>query len=120
MEIIEKVNPVKITDKETKKIYILEFSRDTVSACEQTGFNWDDFPKMIATYAPIVFFFAFKMHDRRISKAETDRILEQIGGMNGKLVARLRDLWNQALSPMVNDEDDYDNEKNAKWAVDLD
>lgn len=121
MEVINKVNPIKITDKDTGRVYILDFTRDTVSSCEQTGFSWDEFPKMIATYTPVIWFFAFKAHDRRISKAETDKILDQLGGLTGDMIARLRDLWNQALAPLVNtDDEDDETVKNAKWTVELD
>lgn len=118
MEIKDKVMPIKITDKDTGRTYILEFNRDTISIAEQAGFNWDDFPKMVATYTPIIWYCAFRMHDRRISLAETDKILDQIGGLTGDIVKRLRDLWNQGLAPLVND-DEEDAEKNAKWEVDL-
>ena len=121
MTIIEKVKPIKITNKETGKVYYLDFARDTVSAAEQAGFSWEDFPKMLATYTPILWFFAFKAQDRRISKAETDKLLEQIGGLTASMVNRLRELWNQALAPLVNDVDGEDEEvKNGTWTVELD
>ena len=118
MEIKDRVKPITIKNKDTGRVYVLEFSRDTISMAEQAGFNWDDFPKMVATYTPILWLCAFRMHDKRISLAETNKILDQVGGLTSETIRRLRELWDQGLAPLVNDESE-ETEKNAKWEVDL-
>ena len=116
----ERVKPIKITDNSTGREYLLDFNRDTVSMAENAGFNWDDYPNKLATFTPLIWFISFKRHDRRISKAETDKIIEQMGGLTPEIITRLRELYMQALAPLVADEDEEGNAKNSKWTVSLD
>lgn len=123
MNLTEKVNPIKITDKETNKIYTLDFTRATVKFAEDRGFDWDDVGSKPASLIELIWFTAFRRYHSKMSMAETTAMLEKLGGMKQSWLIRLRDLYNQALSTLIADpdaEEDEDNEKNASLTVELD
>ena len=121
MELKEKVNPIKITDTETNRIYTLDFNRDSVRFAEDRGFTWDALGERPATYIPIIWFAAFRRYEPRISLEKTTKILEDLGGMKPSWVVRLRELYDQALVSLISNDDTETEEdaKNAKMTVEL-
>lgn len=120
MELKEKVNPIKITDDETGKVYILDFNRETVKFAEDRGFTWDDVGDRTATLVPLLWYTAFRRYDPRIGLDKTSKMLEDLGGMKPKWIKRLHELWDQALAPLIGEDDDDESVKNAKMTVELD
>ena len=122
MKQTEKVNPIKITDKETNHVYTLDFNRDTVRFAEDRGFTWDEVGDRPATMIPLIWFVAFRRYEPRISLEKTTKLLEDLGGMKPAWVIRLRKLYDQALAPLIA-EDDTDGEegeaKNGNLTVEL-
>lgn len=111
------IAPMKVYDDETNRTYILDFNRDTVRFAEERGFKWDDFEDHIATYVPLIWFCAFRRYDPRISLEKTTKLLDDLGGMRPKWIKRLRELYDQALSTLVADDDDE--VKNGHLTVEL-
>ena len=119
MELKEKVNPIKITDEETGKVYILDFNRETVQFAEDRGFTWEAVGDRPATMIPLIWYTAFRRHDPRISLDKTTKILEKLGGIQPKWVKRLHELYDQALVSLIADDSDEGASKNAKMTVEL-
>lgn len=99
---VEKINPIKLTDNESGTVYTLEFNRDTVRFAENRGFDINDVARFPMTKLPELFFYAFRMHHKNVSREKTDRILfDDLGGMPDGMAERLGLLYSapfEALS----------------------
>lgn len=114
----ERVNPVRLTVNSTGKTYELDFNRDSVRFAEAHGFEVDNITRFPATKIPEFFYFAMRKNHKGLSRTQTDNIFEEIGGVTGKVLARLIALYNQAaLAHVIADDEDY--EKNAKVTVEM-
>lgn len=120
MELKEKVNPIKITDTETGKVYILDFNRETVQFAESRGFSWNIVGDQPANMIPLIWYTAFRRHDPRISLDKTTKLLEELGGLQPKWATRLHELYDQALVSLIAEDTDEGDAKNAKMTVELD
>lgn len=116
-EINERVRPIEITMNETGEKFTLEFSREAVRFAEARGFsvsNVGDFPM---TKVPDLFYFAFRMHHKNVSRERTDRILfDEMGGMPDGMLERLINLYSEPFT-VFNRTDEDGNEKNSKVTV---
>ena len=116
---VERIEPIKITDKETGEVYELDFTRESIMFMDSQGFKMDqnvfDFP---VTNIPRLFFYAFRAHHKRLSRGQTDAILEKLHGLSPKMVERLFLLYNQAAQSN-NVQDDEELEQNPYMTVEL-
>lgn len=117
MEELKQIAPMKVFDDETNRTYTLDFNRDTVRFAEDRGFDWDEVEKRPATLVPLIWFVAFRRYDPRISFEKTTKLLEDLGGMKPKWIRRLRELYDQALTTLI--ADDNDEVKNGHLTVEL-
>ena len=115
------VKPIEITNNKTNETYVLEFNRDSVRFAEGRGFDIQAFAegKAPLTGTSDLFYYAFRMHHPKMSKAETDRMLfEELGGVPDGLITRLVELYGEPFSALVG-EDDEEERKNSIWTVSL-
>ena len=115
----ERIEPIRITDKDTGETYVLDFSRESVRFVEAQNFKIDetfDFPN---TNIPKLFFYAFRMHHKKMAKNQTDALLDKLGGLTGKIAERLVLLYQQATTSNNIIQDDEDLEKNSHVTVEL-
>ena len=115
----ERIEPIRITDKDTGETYVLDFSRESVRFVEAQNFKIDetfDFPN---TNIPKLFFYAFRMHHKKMAKNQTDALLDKMGGLTGKIAERLVLLYQQATTSNNINQDDEDLEKNSHVTVEL-
>lgn len=105
-EINEQVKPIVLHDEENQRDYTLEFDRETVQWCEARGFKVEDVGDYPLTKVPELFFYAFRMHHKNISREKTNRILfDDLGGMPEGMLERLIQLYSapyEALSAARN------------------
>lgn len=117
----ERINPIKITDKETNRVYILDFNRDTIQFAEAQGFTWEAMRTMPATMIPLLWYCAFRRYDRKMTKEKAQAILDTLGGMRPEWIDRLSQLYMQGMESLVADTDENEEDaKNAKMTVELD
>ena len=115
----EVVKPIVLTDTETNERYTLEFNRESVKFAEDRGFSIDDVTRYPMVKSIELFWFAFRMHHKNISKEKAERILfDDMGGMPKGMLERLVQLYNEPFDTLVNDEDDGE-VKNSKMMVEL-
>jgi hypothetical protein len=87
-----------------------------VRFAEQRGFDINDLGKFPMTKIPELFFYAFRMHHRNVSRAETDRILfDEMGGMPNDVAVRLGELYSVPFEALTNEETG----KNSKVTVEM-
>ena len=122
----ERIKPVVINDDEHHCEYTLEFNRDVVRQAEKDGFNI-----MAVDTQPLAFYdlwyYAFRMHHKRVARSETNRLLEEIAeannGIPDGLVARIIELYTAPITFLYGDgekKDDEDGEpKNASVTVEF-
>ena len=115
----ERIEPIKITDKDTNETYELDFSRESVRFVEAQGFKIDetfDFPN---TNIPKLFFYAFRKNHKKMAKNQTDALLDKMGGLTGKIAERLVLLYQQATTSNNIIQDDEDLIANPHVTVEL-
>ena len=117
----ERVNPIKIIDKETNHVYILDFDRDSIKFAESQGFDWKLMHSQTVTMTELLWYCAFRRYDKKISREKAVAMLYDLGGMRGEWMDRLSELWLQGMAPLVADDDvSEEDAKNAKMTVTLD
>lgn len=115
----ERINPIRITDNETNKVYELDFNRESVKYVESQGFKIDevfDYPNI---NIPKLFYFAFRANHKNIPLNQTNALLDKMGGFTEEIAIRLIDLYRQATmaNNVLQDKDDLS--KNSKVTVEL-
>ena len=116
----ERINPIKITDKDTNETYELDFNRESVKFMANQGFVMDDnFLDLIATKGEELWYYSFRAHHRRLSKSQTDKLYEKMGGLTPKIIKRLMELYQQAMTSNGILQDDEELEANPHVAVEL-
>lgn len=115
----EKVNPIKLTDTETGREYVLEFDKESVKFAEDHGFvisRVADFPM---TGIHDFFYYAFRKHHRNLSRQQTDKILDDelggVGGLPKGFIERLNQLYSVPFDNMVDEESG----KNVKMQIEM-
>lgn len=115
-----RVEPITLTDSETGRKYILDFNLDSIAFIQQRGFDWELIVSQSAIMIPLIFWGAFRRYEKNVSKANTDKMLEDMGGLTTSMMVRLRELWEQALAPLVFDDSEGEEQtKNSKWTVEM-
>ena len=110
----ERVKPVVINDEDNHCEYTLEFNRDVVRQAERDGFDITEAHKQpLALYD--LWYYAFRMHHKRVARSETNRLLEKIAvdydGVPDALVTRLIDLYSAPVFFLYGDPDKKDGEQ---------
>ena len=116
-EVNEEIRPIILHDEENGVDYTLEFNRETVRFAEARGFDMDDVAKYPMTKLPELFFYAFRMHHKSISREKTDRILfDDLGGMPEGMAERLGALYAAPFEALTNRDKEV---KNSKMTVEM-
>ena len=115
----ERINPIRITDNDTKEVYELDFNRESVKFMASNGFNAETLIDQIAVKGEEFWYYAFRANHRRLGRNQTDRLYEKMGGLAPKVIARLLELYNQALMSNNIIQDDEDLDANPHIAVEL-
>ena len=101
----EILKPIEIENPDTGKKYTLTFTRETVKEAESNGFIVDEIDKYPLTRIPELFYYAFLAnHENEVTRAETDEILDMIGGiadMPDGLLKRLGELYGNAFKSLT-------------------
>lgn len=115
----ERINPIKITDSKTGSTYELDFNREAVYFMDQRGFAVDEtIFKFPATNIPKLFYYSFRKNHRKMTQAQTDAILHELGGLTDEMIQRLIELYVQAAASN-NIQDKEDLEKNSRMTVEM-
>jgi len=116
----ERINPIRVTDKDTGEVYELDFNRESIKFMANNGFAMDDsIINMIAAKGEDLWFYAFRAKHRRLSRSQTDKLYEKMGGITPKVIQRLVDLYNQALLSNNIVQEDEELDANPHVAVEL-
>lgn len=116
----ERVEPIRIIDHDTETTYELDFSRDSLKFMSARGFKVDeDIIALVPEKGEDFFFYAMRMHHKKLARDKTDALYKKMGGFSPKVVARLVELYNQALTSNNFLQEDGELEKNAHVTVEL-
>lgn len=115
----ERINPIKLTDNKTGEVYELDFNRETLFVMDRDGFKLEEVTDFPTTNIPKLFYYSFRKNHRKMTRAQTDRILQEVlHGLTPKMIERLIMLYNQAaMSNNIQDEEDL--EKNSAVTVEM-
>lgn len=115
----ERVNPIRVTDEDTKETYTLDFNRESVVFMAQRNFTMDDLSDTIAIKGEELWYYAFRANHKKLSRNQTDKLYEKMGGLAPKLIKRLIELYYQALNSNKIVQDDDELEANPHVTVEL-
>ena len=117
----EGIQPIRITDNETGKVYTLEFNRKTVERMERGGFIVSEASSKPLTGVATLFHGAFYKNHPGITREQTDKMLYDISSSDKlRLFDRLAALYNEPINALLGgDEDDAVEGKNAKFTVEM-
>jgi hypothetical protein len=115
----ERVNPIRVTDEDTKETYTLDFNRESVVFMAQRNFTMDDLSDTIAVKGEELWYYAFRANHKKLSRNQTDKLYEKMGGLAPKLIKRLIELYYQALNSNKIVQDDDELEANPHVTVEL-
>lgn len=103
----ERILPIRISFNDTGDVYELDFSRESIRFAEARGFDPDEITKYPVTRIPELWYYAFRMHHKNLSRNQTDVLLEKLGGISSAMIERLGMLYNQAglVHTITTDED---------------
>ena len=114
----DRVQSIKLTDKDTGEVYELDFNRESVKFAEARDFTLNTIQDFPSTRIPELFYYAFRMHHKNMAKNQTDKLLEKLGGLPGNVLGRLCDLYNQAgLTGVVATEEEAAKNEMVDWEL---
>lgn len=116
---IEKIEPIRLTDNDSGKVYELDFSRESVKFVENQGYKIEetfDFPNV---NVPKLFYYSFRKNHRNVSLEQAEKLLDKMGGLTEKIAARLVNLYRQATMANNIIQDEEDLAKNSHVTVEL-
>lgn len=112
----EKVKPIILNDEDNHCEYTLEFTRESIRFAESRGFKLEDVGDFLMLKLPELWFYAFRAHHKRVARAETDRLLDELceGGIPDGLIERLGALYAVPYETLIGGDDEGGAEKNAR------
>lgn len=100
------IKPIILHDEDTGVSYTLEFSRESVKFAEAHGFSVEDVARYPMTKLPEMFYYAFRMHHKNLSRGQTDAILfDKLGGMSEAMAEKLAVLYSLPFDCLVVEDD---------------
>ena len=114
----KQIKPISLKDDNNGDVFVLEFDRATVKFAESRGYKINSLEDglSISNFEEL-FFYAFRKHQPKMSKAETDKILyDKLGGMPEGMIERLVELYLLPFNSLVQTED---NVKNSTMTVEF-
>lgn len=114
----KQIKPIILKDESNGDVFVLEFDRASVKFAESRGFNINALDAGLNMSAiEELFFYSFRKHQPKISKADTDRFLyDKLKGMPDGMIERLVELFLLPFNTLVQNEDEG---KNATMTVEF-
>ena len=113
----ERVNPIRITDQTSGEVYELDFNKESVKFAEGRDFVLEEVTRYPVTKMPELFYYAFRMHHKNVSREKTDRILfDDLGGMPDGMAERLGALYGVPFEALTSGEE---KPKNPRMTVEF-
>lgn len=110
------IKPITIKDEDNGDVFTLEFNRESVKYSELKGFKIVDITDKPMTALPDLFYYAFRMHHKSLSREKVDKIYDKLGGLTTAMIERLGALYAAPFETLIQDED---NLKNSKMTVEM-
>lgn len=114
----EQVAPIRLHDENGDE-FTLEFNRESVIFTNRQGFKLSEFSDNMEEMLPVLWYGAFRMHHKNLSRQKTDRLLENIGGLTGEAAERLIMLYGAPRKSLFRDEEDEEAENPPKVRLEL-
>lgn len=115
----ERINPIRITDNDTGKVYELDFNRESVDFVERQGYKIEetfDYPNI---NIPKLFYYSFRANHKNVSLQQSRALLDKLGGITEDIALRLVDLYRQATLANNVLQDKEELAKNSHVTVEL-
>ena len=115
------IKPIVLTDTDTGEKYELEFNLDSVKFTNRQGFKVSELTDNPEEMLPILFYGAFRMHHKNVSRQQTDDMLiNKLKGLSDAVAARLLELYAAPRNTLVRADDDGEGgAKNATMVAEI-
>lgn len=114
----KRINPIRITNSESNEVYVLEFSRQSVKFAENRGFKISELLDFPQTNIPAFWYYAFRKNHGEMSRAQTDALLDEMGGLTSEVLERLVQLYNAPSESLIASSDEAER-KNSRFLVEM-
>lgn len=119
VDVKDRVEPVRLTDEQTGKVYELEFDRESIVFTERNDFTIQKALDHPVSGMRDLFYYSFRKNHRNVSRTQTDKMIERWGGgIPEKLATRLVTLYSQAQASNAIQIDE-EAEKNSGLTLEL-
>lgn len=110
-EIKKEVKPIILKDDNNGDVFVLEFDRATIKLAEARGFKIGSLDDGLSlSTIEELFFYSFRMHQPKISRADSDKILyDKLKGMPDGMVERLVELYLLPFNSLLQDGEEAKN-----------
>ena len=115
---MDRVKPIIIRDAEKGVEYTLQFNRESALFTNNQGFRPSDMTDNLEGMLPILFYGAFRMHHKDVSRHRTNQLLEELIPVSQEFLTRLVELYAEPRNALVND-NPTEERKNPNLTVDL-
>ena len=99
------VKPIIVRDSESGMEFTLEFNREAIRFAEARGFKISDVGDYPMTKIPELWYYAFRMHHKNMSRQRTDALLDGLGGIPDGLMERLGELYAAPFNTLSDGDD---------------
>lgn len=111
---MEILKPIVINDNKSGETYTLEFNRESVIFTNRQGFKASEVTDNFVEMFPILFYGAFRMHHKNISRQQTDNILYNLlKGVSSAVAERLIKLYALPNNTLIRDDEDIEENPNV-------
>ena len=110
-ETTKEIKPIILRDDNNGDVFVLEFDRAVVKFAEARGFKINSLESGLSISAiEELFFYAFRKHQPKLSKADTDNILyNKLHGMPDGMMERLAELYLLPFNTLIQSEEETKN-----------
>lgn len=105
---------ITITDKNTGRIYTLEFNRKAIETMERQGFVVSEISDKPMTVLPALFRGAFLMHHPSVRRDVVDALFARLSDRTG-LIEKLAEMYNEPILELIGENEN--DEGNAEWGA---
>ena len=107
----KQIKPIILKDDNNGDVFVLEFDRATIKLAESRGFKIGSLDDGLSlSVIEELFFYSFRMHQPKISRADSDKILyDKLKGMPDGMVERLVELYLLPFNSLLQDGEEAKN-----------
>lgn len=107
---------ITLTDKNSGKVYTLEYNRKAIETMERQGFISSELADKPATMLPLLLRGAFLMHHPTVRREVAESLLDEIHNKTA-LIEKLVEMYNEPILSLIGDGEGEEDMGNVEWGA---